>query len=123
MRRYQLEYKVESKINESLRQNGINRVQASGTKIQVNVEGAQNVLKERFELSKKSQDYYFINTQLATQGNGGKNEFGLLMVNKNNGEVEKVFPFGQNRAPQFTIDEVSQKMFYLEGDELHCYQL
>lgn len=123
MRRDQLEYKVESKINESLRQNGINRFQASGTKIQVNVEGAQNVLKERFELSKKSQDYYFINTQLATQGNDGKNEFGLLMVNKNNGEVEKVFPFGQNRAPQFTIDEVSQKMFYLEGDKLHCYQL
>lgn len=96
---------------------------AGQRRLQIDVEGAKGIIHDRFELSKTAKDYQFINTQLASQRKDGENEFGLVMVNKTTGEVDKVFPFGQNRAPQFTIDEVTQKMFYLEGDKLHCYQL
>lgn len=96
---------------------------AGERRLQIDVEGAEGVLHDRFEQSLKSSDFQFINTQLASKRKDGENEFGLVMVDKNTGEVAKVFPFGFNRAPQFTVDEITQKLFYLEGDMLHCYQL
>ncbi len=119
----QMDRNMNANIEYAFDQAGFNRVGPVESKIQIDVEGSKAIIHDRFELSKTAKDYHFINTQLASKRDDGENEFGLVMVNKITGEVDKVFPFGKNRAPQFTIDEVSQKMFYLEGDKLHCCQL
>lgn len=85
-----------------------------------------DILNSRFDMSVQGSDYYYI----LTKWDKGERKFlqrfedvGLAKINKDTGTIEKVFNFGGDRQPRFTIDEVSGKMYYLIANQLHCYKL
>jgi hypothetical protein len=71
----------------------------------------------RFKASANTPDFVFMMTET------NKREYGLLKVNKDNGEIDATIDMGKDKEPSYEVDNITNKVFYLNGSsEIVCYE-